>query len=321
MLTSYRPSALTIRLIAASTAFLVLAILLLVGLPQSAQLLQTNLIASNNSNNKVVLATADQVLEQTKLPIIPQSKDAPAPTLSATAAIVQDMGSGTVLFSKVPDKQVPIASTTKIMTALVGAGYFSTDSVLTVTPSSLVSGSSMGLQSGEKITFRNALYGLMLNSGNDAAYTIAENYPGGLKAFIAAMNLKASQLGMENTHFDNPAGFDSPGHYSSAADVAKMAIVAQGNPYIARVVATKDAQVTSVDKSAVHTLRNLNQLLGLPGVLGMKTGTTPAAKENLVTVVERDEHKIMMVVLGSNDRFGETKALIDWTYGNFIWTR
>lgn len=315
------PSARTVQIVAASTAFLVLAILLLVGLPQSAQLLQTNLVARNQPNNKIVLATVDQVLEPTQLAVIPQGKDLPSPELSATAAIVQDMGTGTVLFAKFPDKQVPIASTTKIMTALVGAEYFSTDSVLTVDANSLVSGSTMGLQAGEKITFRNALYGLMLNSGNDAAYTIAHNYPGGFKAFVAAMNLKATQLGMENTRFDNPAGFDSPGHYSSAADVAKMAIVAQGNPYIARVVATKDAQVTSIDKTAIHNLRNLNQLLGLPGVLGMKTGTTPAAKENLVTVVERDDHKIMMVVLGSNDRFGETRALIEWTYANFSWQR
>ncbi|MDO8638989.1 MAG: D-alanyl-D-alanine carboxypeptidase, partial [Candidatus Daviesbacteria bacterium] len=169
------------------------------------------------------------------------------------------------------------------------------------------------------LSFRSLLYGMLLNSGNDAAYTIAQNYSGGLDAFVVAMNNKAISLGLLNTHFTNPAGFDSLGHYSSAEDLAKIATIAIENPQLSRVVSTKETSVASIDKSTIHSLKNLNKLLDEPGVLGIKTGTTPLARENLVGLVERNGHKILTVVLGSNDRFGETNKLLDWTYSNFVW--
>ena len=164
------------------------------------------------------------------------------------------------------------------------------------------------------------LYGMLLNSGNDAAYAIAENYPQGTGGFIAAMNQKVSNLQLKNTKFDNPAGFDSPNHFSSAEDLAVLTEEALKNNVLARIFATKETSIVSLDKKNKHQLVNLNKLLSnVWGVLGVKTGTTEEAKENLVTLVEREGHRVLIVLLGSNDRFGETTNLIEWTYANFEW--
>ncbi len=308
-----------VKLGALSVAILVAGILVTFSLPKSVNLAQTSAFSSNQPNNKVIDTSRPQVAGISAKTIAPTSKNINPPQLSAAGVLIQDVHSGVVLYQKDSHNRLPIASTTKIMTALVGSEYYKANSVLTVTPSSLVDGSTMGLKLGEQLSFRSILYGLMLNSGNDAAFTIAANYPGGVPAFIDAMNQRAAVLQLTDTHFDNPAGFDSSNHYSSAADLAKIAVVAEGNSQIARVVSTKETEVASLDKSVIHNLKNLNKLLELPGVLGMKTGYTPAAKENLVTLVDRDDHKIILVVLGSDDRFGESKQLIDWVYSNFSW--
>jgi D-alanyl-D-alanine carboxypeptidase len=251
--------------------------------------------------------------------VLPKSQNINPPILTATSAMVKDLDNDFVFFVKDSDKRVPIASTTKIMTSIIASEYFKQNEILVVPEVASVSGSTMGLKTGEKLTFRSLIYGLMLNSGNDAAFTIAASYPGGVNAFVDAMNNKALSLGLVNTHFDNPAGFDSPNHYSSAADLAKIAAIAAENPQLARVFVTKETSVTSIDRANVHQLKNLNKLLDLPGVLGIKTGFTPAAKENFVGLIERDNHRILTVVLGSDDRFGETQKLMDWVFANFIW--
>lgn len=170
------------------------------------------------------------------------------------------------------------------------------------------------------MSFRSLLYGMLLNSGNDASFAIAENFPGGVEEFVAAMNRKAQDLGLQDTNFDNPAGFDNPKHFSSASDLAEIAQEALKNAQLARIFATKDTEVVSWDKRYKHQLSNLNKLLSkVHGVLGVKTGYTKEAKENLVTLVEREGHRLLLVVLGSDDRFGETESLIEWAYGNFVW--
>ncbi len=250
----------------------------------------------------------------------PSSKGIDAPQATAKAVLVKDLGSETVLYQKQADLRLPIASTTKIMTALVGSEYFKQNSILTVSASANIGGSTAGLKPGEKLTFRSVLYGLLLNSGNDAAFCIAENYPGGVVAFVGAMNLKAHELGLINTHFVNPAGFDDPNHYSSAKDLSKIAEEAVKNPDLARIVATKQTEISSIDKKETHKLTNVDTLLAtLKGLIGVKTGYTDLAKENFVGLVDRDGHRILTVVLGSDDRFGETTRLVDWTYNNFIW--
>lgn len=250
----------------------------------------------------------------------PVRKNLPVPNFSARAVLVKDLATDTILFQKDARISYPIASTTKIITALVASEYFKQNSVLTVGKSSNTPGSKVGLAAGEDLTFRSLLYGMLLNSGNDAAFAIAENYPGGVSNFVSAMNKRANDLGLQDTHFDNPAGFDSPRHFSSAEDLAVITEEALKNDVLKRIFATKETNIVSLDKKYLHQLFNLNRLLSdVSGVMGVKTGTTQQAKENLVTLVERDGHSVLIVLLGSNDRFLETTRLIDWTYANFQW--
>ena len=259
------------------------------------------------------------VLGIKKINLPPASKDLPLPLLTSKSVLVEDLDTGTYLYQKDAAQRLPIASTTKIMTALVASEYFQQNSVLTVI-NSFIPGSTVGLQAGEALTFRALLYGLLLNSGNDAAFALADNYPGGVLGFVSAMNKKAQQLELNNTHFDNPVGFDSPNHYSSAYDLVKMTKVALKNDNLARIFATKQIEILSIDQKYTHKLVNLNRLLtDIPGILGVKTGKTDLAKENFVGLVERDGHKVLTVVLGSDDRFGETTKLINWTFQNFSW--
>lgn len=255
-----------------------------------------------------------------KIVQLPVSQGIVLPTLSANAVLVKDLETDTILYQKNVNIPVPIASTTKIMTALVGNEFFKPNSVLTVNEGAKIGGAVAGLQVGEVLNFRSVLYAMLLNSGNDAAFTIAENYPGGVASFVAAMNQKASDLSLRNTHFENPAGFDSESHYSSAADLAVITQEALKDGQLSRIFATKNTEVASLDKKHTHQLQNLNKLLtSVPGVLGVKTGYTELAKENLVTLVERDGHRVLTIVLGSDDRFGDSTKLIEWTFQNYQW--
>ncbi|RJP47505.1 MAG: D-alanyl-D-alanine carboxypeptidase [Armatimonadetes bacterium] len=302
-----------------TVAVLVVAVNILLALPQAVNLVQTGISSNNVFAVNIPDTTLNTVLGASKQNYPPVDQKQAPPPLSAAAAAVYDLSSQSLIYIKDPDKRVPIASTTKLMTALIGVEYFQGSDILTVPDISYISGSNMGLVAGEKLTFRSLLYGMMLNSGNDAAFTIALNFPGGYQNFINTMNSKVATLGLVNTRFDNPAGFDSPNHFSSASDMVKIAKKVAENQQLATVVQTKETTVASTDQSLIHELKNLNKLLDLPGVLGMKTGFTPAAKENLVTLVEKEGHRVLIVVLGSDDRFGESEKLINWTYSNFIW--
>lgn len=239
------------------------------------------------------------------------------PALSAKAAYAVDIGSGKILFSKNIKEPLLPASTTKIATALVSLSHYNLDDVLTVNVRD-VDGHKMGLRNGEKITVRSLLYGLLVFSGNDAAEVLAANYPGGRENFVSAMNSLAKSIGLENTNFKNPVGFDEYLHFSTAEDLVKAAVYAVKNPVFSEIVSTREMKVTSVDGKIVHKLDNINELLGkIPGVVGVKTGWTVNAGEALVTLVERDGHKVMLSVLSSDDRFGETEKLIDWIYLNY----
>jgi D-alanyl-D-alanine carboxypeptidase len=134
------------------------------------------------------------------------------------------------------------------------------------------------------------------------------------------MNQKVRDLGLTNTNFVNPTGLDEPMHYSTARDLVRVSVEAMKNPVFAEIVGTKEKVVTSSDGKIVHKLKNINELLGeVDGVLGIKTGWTEGARENLVTYVDRNGQKILIALLGSQDRFGETKEMIDWLYGSYEW--
>ena len=243
--------------------------------------------------------------------------DQELPLLTAQSAVVLDIKSKTLLLDKNSTLRLYPASNTKLATALVAMDYYPLDRVLKV-DGVKVEGQKMKLLGGETITVADLIRGLLMFSANDAAEVLANSFPGGKANFVSAMNLKVSQLNLADTVFENPTGLDNENQYTTAFDLAKMANYAIERPFIAQTVRTKKAIVTSTDRKVIHNLTNINELLGVvPGVLGIKTGWTENAKENLVTYIERDNGKLIIVVLGSDDRFGETKKIIDWVFESY----
>lgn len=243
----------------------------------------------------------------------------PGDEITASAIVIVDVDSSVVMFERNANLLLSPASTTKIMTALVALDAYDLDEVVAV-KNVLTDGQSMKLAVGEKLTVENLLYGTLVASGNDAAFVLADNYPGGVDAFVAAMNEKAKVLKLTQTHFTNPMGFDDPNHKMSAMDLANLSRVALLNPIIAKMVAIPQITISDVTHSYFHPLININELLGkIPGVGGIKTGWTEEAGENLVTLVDRNGHKVILVILHSDDRFAETTALIGWIFGTFRW--
>jgi D-alanyl-D-alanine carboxypeptidase len=247
------------------------------------------------------------------------ASDASFPILSAQGVIAVDGESGVTLYEKNGDLKLLPASTTKIMTALVSLENYNLSDVVKVGRVN-VEGQKMGLVEGEQMTFSDILDGLLIYSSNDAAEVLAANYPGGREAFVLAMNKKAMDLNLNNTHFANPSGLDELGQVTTARDMVRLSQIAMQNPHFAQVVGTKQKTVKSIDGRFTHDLKNINQLLGkVDGVLGVKTGWTENARENLITYVDRGGKKVLIAVLGSQDRFGETKEIIDWVYSSYAW--
>lgn len=253
--------------------------------------------------------------------LYPQNDGVSLPYTSAKAVVVQDVGSKAILYEKNPDSLLMPASITKVMTSLVALDYWTDrESIIEVRNEDRAIGQTIDLVRGEQITVANILYGLLVHSGNDAALAIADNYPGGYAAFVDAMNQKAKDLHLEHTTFKNPSGIEQYGHLTTARDLAVLASTAIANPIIAGIVETKRIVVTDVTGSIVHDLGTTNELLGLvPGLKGLKTGWTTNAGECLVSYVDRDGKKIIVVVLGSNDRFGDTRVIVDWAYNHHEW--
>lgn len=237
---------------------------------------------------------------------------------SALSALFIDEGSGEILFEKNKNKKLSMASTTKLMTALIAVEKLKLDEVVTVpsvSPRPL--DSVVGLVTGDKIKVSELLHGLLIESGSDAALTISGKIAGGEHQFAALMNEKATILGLKNTQFTNSVGYDDQNHYSNAEDLIKLARVALSNKTIAEIVA-KPSYVATSELGRKYHLSNTNKLLG--GVFkGVKTGTTFVAGECLISFYNDGTRKIIGVVLGSPDRFYETKNIIDWAKNNFVW--
>lgn len=248
---------------------------------------------------------------------IPISGTAAPPAVTAKNVFILDTGSQNVLYQLNSDQPEYPASTTKMMTALVALGHFPVSQILTVTKS-YPDGQNADLQPGEQMTVEQLLYAMLVQSANDAAEILAENYPGGRTAFIQKMNDNAVELHLTHTHFANPTGLDEDNHYSTAADLTRLAQAVLDHPLLAKIVSTENAVVAT--NTSPHVLTNVNQLLGkVPGVLGIKTGFTDLAGQTLVTYVNRNNHPVIITVLGSTDRFADTQILIDWVYQNFTW--
>ncbi|MDO8621556.1 MAG: D-alanyl-D-alanine carboxypeptidase family protein [Candidatus Levybacteria bacterium] len=265
-------------------------------------------------NNKV----AEAPIELPDLSLYPILKSPLNPDITAQAAIVMDDDSKAVLFAQKPHLRFSMASTTKIMTALIGLSYYKLDDVLEVMTSN-VEGSLLGLMEGEKMTFENLLYGMLLPSGNDAALTIADNYSGGETEFVKKMNDKAIELRLYNTHFSDTNGLDDYGDYTTVLDLARLASIALKNKEFSKIVSTKKIDIADITDEHTYSIKNLNKLLGISGVDGIKTGFTDEAQGVLVTSTIKNGHRLIIVVMKSEDRFADTKTLLDLISGNFTY--
>ena len=233
--------------------------------------------------------------------------------VSAKAAILMHADSGRVLYEKNADEHMLIASTTKIMTAIVMLEHCELDDLVEVDSRSAgIEGSSMYLKAGESYTVEDLLYGLLLVSGNDAASALALHVADSMEEFAELMNAKAAELGMTESSFKNAHGLDEEGHYSTARDMAKLAAYCMGNEDFARIAGTVSHTVGE------QTLVNHNRLLReYDGCLGLKTGYTMAAGRTLVTCAERDGARYVCVTLNDPDDWDDHKALYDWAFANY----
>ena len=230
-----------------------------------------------------------------------------ARAVSARSACVLDAVSGRILYERNADRQGLIASTTKIMTALVVCEQCNVLDRMRIPKEAVgIEGSSMYLQEGEVLTIQELLYGLMLRSGNDAAVALAIYCGGTVEGFAELMNDKARNLGLKNTHFVNPNGLDAPGHYASARDLAVLAAYAMENPVFARTVSTKTIKVGD------RYLTNHNRLLWrLAGADGVKTGYTRAAGRILVSSASRQDRRIVAVTMDDPNDWQDHSALLE----------
>lgn len=233
--------------------------------------------------------------------------------VSAQKAILMDAQTGRVLYEKAPDSRSLIASTTKIMTALVVCEQCNVlDRVRIPKEAVGIEGSSMYLKEGEVLTVQDLLYGLMLHSGNDAAVALAIYCGGTVEGFAQLMNDKANLLGLKGTHFENPNGLDSPGHYSTARDLAVLTAYAMENPIFAKTVSTKTVRIGQ------RYLTNHNKLLWrVEGADGVKTGYTKAAGRILVSSACRDGRRLICVTINDGNDWADHQKLLEDGFSNY----
>ncbi len=264
--------------------------------------------------------------------IIPIKKtNIPDPHIAAKAVYLMDAASFYSMYAKEENQKVPIASTTKMATALVVLENHSNklQDVVTITSKMIsVEGSDIQLLPGEKITVENLLNGLLIMSGNDTAYALAD-YFGGKEAFVGEMNAKVKNIGALDTEYKDPAGLNDEG-FSSAKDLALIGAYALRNNKFSEIVKTSEKTISSVDGRITHDLKNSNRMLRqeepyfYPYTMGIKTGFTNEAGHVLVSCAEKDGHKILAVVLNTNENTltasaKESKKLLDWGFSSFTW--
>lgn len=245
-----------------------------------------------------------------------------ASSINSRSCIVYDRNSHMILYGKNETKQVKMASTTKIMTSLIIIENCNLSETIEVSQKAAgTGGSRLGLKTGDKITIKDLLYGLMLCSGNDAAVALAEYAGGDISGFAELMNNKAKELGLANTHYESPHGLDSDGHYTTAYELALLSDYALKNETFSKIVGTKNYTVTI--NGYPKNLSNTNELLGyLDGVYGVKTGFTNGANRCLVTACKRNDMDIICVVLGADTKKYRTQdsiKLIEYAFNNFTY--
>ena len=278
-------------------------------------ILANNICFANIDDDEVI-----DINEIKKETIEAVSKNTEELKLNSKIGLIFDRNSKTILYEKNGLKQVPMASTTKIMTAIVVLENANLDDIVTISKKAAgTGGSRLGLKTNDKITVHDLLYGLMLKSGNDAAFALAEHVGGGIDGFAELMNKKASEMGLVNSHFVTPHGLDQEKHYTTAYELACMADYALNIPKFREIVGSKKYNITINARSSL--IGNTNELLGnLYGVYGVKTGFTNGAGRCLVTACKRDDIDIITVVLSANtkkERTLDSVKLIEYANKNY----
>jgi len=268
------------------------------------------------------MAGADDMIEEVPASsifedVLPEMVYGTEPEINARSAIVIDAESGRVLFEKNAYIKRPMASTTKVMTAIIALENCDLNEVVTVSRNAaLVNGSTINLTTGEKLTMRELMYGLLLRSGNDAAIAIAEHIGGSVDGFAKMMNDKAREIGAYNTKFTTPHGLDEEGHYSTAYDMALITRYALKNPVFNDIVGTRSIQVGK------RTMNNTNEMLwGYEGADGVKTGYTGKAGRCLITSATRNGRRYISVVLfcdSRDQRALSSKKILDYAFERYF---
>jgi D-alanyl-D-alanine carboxypeptidase len=249
-------------------------------------------------------------------PVVPP----PPPTVSAYEWAVYDETAGVMLATWNVNERRPMASVTKVMTAMIVLDEADLDELVTVPAVATSSrGSTAGLVAGEQWTVYDLLVAMLVRSGNDAAMTLAWHVgDGSIDAFVEKMNDRAAELEMGDTRFANPNGLDHAEHFSTADDLVTMTVASLEYPDIQQIARIKTIKMPEDPTGKTRQINNTNRLLGAyPGVVGLKTGDTPFANKVLVGVTERGPRRIVTVVMGSDDHFSDSRELIDWAYSTY----
>jgi D-alanyl-D-alanine carboxypeptidase (penicillin-binding protein 5/6) len=263
-----------------------------------------------------VLLAVSLTAAVTLLTIEVHAEDIPVkPSIKASALYLVDIKSGRVLLEKNADRRLPPASLTKIMTALVALEAASPQQVVLVDRRAIVHRSSLRLQAGEQFLLRDLLAAMLVTSANDACEAIALHIGGKTDRFVMMMNERARGLGLQNTHFANACGFDAPGHFSTAVDLAKLTEQALQVPAISMMVRTVTRDIATVDGKRQVLLRSTNELLLDPDVNGVKTGYTSKAGRCLIASMFKDGHRLLLVGLNVQDRWEQATRLLRYGQG------
>lgn len=268
----------------------------------------TTVPMSSMESGGVILSKGDGILPS------------PPTGISARGAVLMEASSGDVVFAQNPNAKLPMASTTKIMTALVALEALPLNKTVTIPKAAVgIEGSSIYLCEGETLTVEQLLYALLLASANDAAVAIAIAVSGSVEAFAEVMNSRAQDLGLTSTHFVNPHGLDDPNHYTTPRELAMITREALQNPDFRRICSTQRKTIPLHGEEGVRLLINHNKLLkSYEGCIGVKTGYTKKTGRCLVSAAEREGVTLIAVTLGAPDDWRDHTAMLDYGFGSYV---
>lgn len=260
------------------------------------------------------------VWEASDLAQLSESEAALSAQLTAQAYLVMDIESRTILVSKNALVPLPPASTTKLMTALTALDLYDLDEVVEVSSKAAEENNGGGLFPHERLTVRDLLVGLLVSSANDSAYALAEHADGGETQFVARMNELARILHLDKTFYSNPSGYDDPPNLTTARDLAVLSLQVMQYPQLMDWLGKESIAVYNLEGNIRHFLFTTNELLGKnPDIIAGKTGTTSLAGEVLMSVVKYQNRLLLIIVMGSTDRYADTQVLLNWLRYNLVW--